>query len=117
MKELLKNIQIFRSVPLSGKQFVYSAHEICMVQHLSSGILLSIFYGSYRIFVNMKKIDMYDTDTKRALIIPYNCEDRNEFFQLSTIHDYQGITYDDLMEFHDFCDFMIKRVINERSRV
>ena len=115
MKEVLKSVQVFRDVPLSGYQFVYTKHEVCMVRHLHNGLHIAIFYNSCRIFVNEKRIEAYNSRTKQTLVVPYNCEDRNEFFQLSTIYDYHGITYDDLKEFHEFCNFMVRRDLNERK--
>lgn len=121
MRKIIKELQVLRSAPLySNSQFQNGMlGAVCMVRHVNNGTHVVFSHNACSIAVSKTKLEVYNLEKDKKLIsfkVPYKCEDRNEFFQLSTIHDYHGITYDDLMDLHDLCDFMIKRDINERKK-
>ncbi len=75
---------------------------------------LIILSDNYSLVVSKRQITLSDYDTY-SYAFPYNCEDKNEFFQLSTMYDYGDITYEDLCAFHMLCEFLIKRY-NEKIK-
>lgn len=52
----------------------------------------------------MNRFNILFWTSERALLpIP---EDKNEYFQLNMLHDYGGITYENILEIIDFIDYM-----------
>lgn len=43
------------------------------------------------------------------------CEDKNEYFQLSTIHDFCGITFESFQRIKDVCKYLIIRYEREST--
>lgn len=120
MQRVIKELQKLRTAPLySNSQFQTGDYgAVCLVRHLSRGRHVLFTYDLCSIFVSNTKVEVYNLRNGTEYVsfkVPYNCEDRQEFFQLSTINDFHNMTYDDLIELKDLCDFMVKRDINERK--
>lgn len=119
MQKLIKSLQELRTAPLySNSQFqTGDCGAVCMVRHLNRGTHVMFTLDTCSIFISETKLEVYNllkNDECVTFKVPFKCEDQNEFFQLSTIHDYNGMTYNDLIELRELRDFMVKRDINER---
>lgn len=117
MKELFSDLQQFKDVELYERTFWLDTDK-CFVRHTQRGTNIVFCYKGYIILVSEHTyIQIMDSrsDKIKDWRIPYKCEDKNEFFQLSTKYDYGNMNYEDLISFHDLCDFMIKRDLRERK--
>lgn len=119
MKELIKLLQILKHSKFCENDGSFRVSEtiFCMVRHLGRGSKLLLEYNGYSLYVDYERMISITNDKINIVCkIPYNCEDRTEFFQLSTMYDYNDMNYEDLMSLHELCNFMIKRDLNERKR-
>lgn len=118
MKELFNKLEQFRYSELDSSTFWLDTDK-CIIRHTGADFPNIIFsYKDYVILVSDSGfIHLINTCSEKTidLRIPYKCEDKNEFFQLSTKYDYGNMSYEDLVKFHDLCDFMIKRDLRERK--
>ena len=122
MRDIIHDLQKFRNSELENNYFIINDHK-CFIAYLGSSNAIRLFFDDNRVTTVTVFYDdfirLFDNRTEDIIIykFPYNCEDKNEFFQLSTIYDYSNITYEDLQELHELCDFMVKRDLNERKPV
>lgn len=82
------NLYTFRKLFMQDRFFIKSEEMNCRLYHDKNN-------GTLYIMRNFKKI--------AELPIPV---DKNEYFQLNMIHDYEGITYENIFEILDFMEYM-----------
>lgn len=115
MKDIFEDLQNLRYSELIDKKF--RIDEItCSVRYTQRGIVLLFGNKGYTIICNIDnhiRIICAKNDKTNDWSIPYKCEDKNEFFQLSTKYDYHNMSYEDLYNFQNLCGDMIKRNLNE----
>lgn len=118
MKELIKLLQILRHSIL-GMDGVFRISEDILFHYrfTQRGSRLYIQYNKYTVYIN-HEMELFSSNNRVPVLnkVPYHCEDKNEFFQLSTTYDYDDMSYEDLLSLHELCNFMINRDLNERKR-
>lgn len=118
MNRALSDFESLRSAPLYNKSAYISTENncSCKIRHLASkAISVHFISHEYSINIQMKEHWIVIISDEGTFKVPYKCEDQNEFFQLSTMYDYRGLTYQNLVKLKELELFMKNRDSNERS--
>lgn len=117
MNRALSDFESLRYAPFyNNSSFISTGWNCtCKIRHLASkAISVHFISHEYSINIQLKEHWIVIIEPEGLFKVPYNCEDQNEFFQLSTMYDYRGLTYQSLVKLKELELFMKNRDINER---
>lgn len=111
LKDLIDNLQDLKST------IRYYSSKDCFILGSYNLYTYRKIYMQDRFYINNEEINyrLYHDKNKNSLYILCRLdliadlpipEDKNEYFQLNMIHDYEGITYENLLEIVGFMEYM-----------
>lgn len=112
MKEVIQELQELRTAPVEPNGTYSSDNCGCNPRKIMDNLIGVHMYSLTHntvIQVSEKHITIY-TEYGRTKV-PYKCEDKSEYFQLSMIHDYFGMSYEDFIQLKDIARYMKCRII------
>ncbi len=121
MKEILKQAEKLRNSSLHHDVYYcdndnsFFSPDKCYFK--DDSLFFALMYCNILVKKDENQIFILDAETSSSLLIPFECEDEKEFFQLSTVYDFKDIKFEDLKQFRDLFYFMKEKYKHDKGNI